>query len=455
VLVVLIGIFLPLVRKDSAQPDRASNALSGKPGATAGDPAPEPARRLGRRSHSTAFSAEQIVAAKVVQFGRNRRELVRKIARRQNKQVPDYVEKFFDAIESGEWDKILVQWRELSRHSGQYDYSTEHWEELDPYWSAVLDAYGVAEQAHDWPAQQLLDYGYAVLDSLRPGMVYVGGTDNGRWIPELLSETSTDQQHVIVTQNALADARYLNFISDLYSDRINELTKEDSERAFQDYVADAQKRFDHDQQYPDEPKQVRPGEDIKVVDGRVQVSGQIAVMAVNERLLDALMTKNPDLSFAVQESFPLPGTYGDALPLGSLMELRARNEQNTFTAERASESLAYWQNTAAQVFTDPETTASTAALKSYSHDAVSAANLLAAHNFNAEAEKTYRLAVELWAENARSVGGLADLLSQNGRPDEARRLLEDFNRQYPNQKKELERASALWRATISMQAGKP
>ena len=44
-----------------------------------------------------------------------------------------------------------------------------------------------------------------VLGSLRPGMVYVGGTDNGRWIPELLNDTSQGERHVILTQNGLAD----------------------------------------------------------------------------------------------------------------------------------------------------------------------------------------------------------------------------------------------------------
>src|SRR6266576_6733538 len=121
------------------------------------------------------------------------------------------------------------------------------------------------------------------------------------------------------------------------------LTTEDSQRAFQDYIADAQKRLLHDQDFPDEPKQVRPGEDIHETDGKVQVSGQPAVMAVNERLLAALMNKNPDLSFAVQESYPLQGTYADALPLGPLMELNARNEQNTFTPERATQALEYWR----------------------------------------------------------------------------------------------------------------
>src|SRR6185436_2165553 len=93
---------------------------------------------------------------------------------------------------------------------------------------------------------------------------------------------------------------YLNF---LYAGQMNTLTQDESQRAFQDYVADAQRRLDHDLKFPNEPKQLLPGEDVRSEDGRTQVSGQVAVMAVNERLLQTLMEKNPELSFAMEESF--------------------------------------------------------------------------------------------------------------------------------------------------------
>jgi hypothetical protein len=394
------------------------------------------------------------VAGKVSQFGRSRRELAREIARRAKKEVPAEVEKFFDAVESGDWERIKTQWDELSKRSGQYEHS-EHSPELDLFWPAALDAYGAAEQAHLWPAQKLLDYGHAILDSLQPGEVYVGGTDNGRWVPELLNDTSDGERHVIITQNALADSRYLDFISELYGDRIATLTHEDSQRAFQEYMIDAQKRLDHDQQFPDEPKQVRPGEGIQVVDGKVQVSGIGSVMAINEKLLGMLMEKNPDLSFGLQESFPFKGTYADALPSGPLMELRAPDGQNAFTAERAAQSLDYWRNMAQQVLSDPEAAGSEAALKSYSHDTGAAANLLAAHGFSTEAEQEYRLASQLWPGSPESVGNLADLLARNGRESEARQILEEYDRQYPDQRKDLERISAVWRATGPARSGKP
>src|SRR4051812_30101156 len=113
-------------------------------------------------------------------------------------------------------------------------------------------------------------------------MVYAGGTDPGCFIPTMLNDTSDGERHIVLTQNALADSSYLDYLDFLYKDQMKTLKKEESERAFKDYISDAQKRYEHDQQFPNEPKQVRPGEDVRMVDGKVSVSGQIAVMSINE-----------------------------------------------------------------------------------------------------------------------------------------------------------------------------
>jgi len=453
VLVLLAALFSRMYSHRSAPPATAESTNTTKDAASVVDAyrAELVARMIRRTSYTATNTAEQIVAGKVQQFGRSRLEIVRGIARRKQKPVPAAVEKFFQALEAGKWEDIDAQWHEMARRSGQYEFPTEAAEDLNPFWPSVLDAYGAAEQAHLWPAQQLLDYGNAILDSLRPGMVYVGGTDSGRWIPELLNETSGSEPHIMITQNAFADGRYIEFMQTLYDGSMSPLSAGDSEQAFKNYLEDAQKRLQHDQQFPDEPKQVRPGEDIRVVDGKVNVSGQVAVMDINERLLRALMAKNPDLSFAIQESSPMRGTYADSLPLGPLMELQAQNGQNTFSPERATATLDYWRAAADRVFSDPTAAGSEEALKSYSHDAVAAANLLAAHQFSAEAEQTYRLASQLWPENSEPLHGLADILARSGRQDEARVLLDRFAQQYPKQQKEMERIRASMQIIASAQ----
>jgi hypothetical protein len=111
-------------------------------------------------------------------------------------EVSADVEQFFSAVQTGNWDEIEAAFQKINGGDSSAGHADRRPAGVEPLWPAIVDAYGAAEQVHEWPAQKLLDYGSAVLSSLRPGMVYVGGTDNGRWVPELLNDTSDGEHHV-------------------------------------------------------------------------------------------------------------------------------------------------------------------------------------------------------------------------------------------------------------------
>src|SRR5260370_17128069 len=104
-----------------------------------------------------------------------------------------------------------------------------------------------------------------------------------------------------------------------------------------------------------EPQQIRQDEDVRPTHDRaLNVTGQKSVMAINEKLFQMFMGKNPDASFAMEESYPFKSTFGSATPLGPVIELRVQDEQNALTRERASEPLDYWRTTAQQLLAYPE-----------------------------------------------------------------------------------------------------
>jgi tetratricopeptide (TPR) repeat protein len=116
----------------------------------------------------------------------------------------------------------------------------------------------------------------------------------------------------------LLEAAYPNAIlkskGGVYPDReIYIATPEDSARCFQDYLADAQRRL--------QVNQLRPGEDVKIVDNRVQVSGQVAVMAINGLITKVMFDHNPKNEFYVEESFPLEWMYRYLTPFGVIMKI--------------------------------------------------------------------------------------------------------------------------------------
>ncbi|HXJ60091.1 MAG TPA: hypothetical protein VNU68_25885 [Verrucomicrobiae bacterium] len=344
------------------------------------------------------------------------------MAKRFKVAMPDEFERFFDAAEAGRYDEMKAIYTSLrqQRESG----ADTNW--YGPWWRTIIETQGAADAAHEWPAQKLLDYGNAVLSSLKPGMIYAGGTDPGCFIPTLLNETSDGQRHVVLTQNALADNSYLDYLRFLYGDQIKTLTEQDSQHAFQEYITDAQKRWQHDQDFPAEPKQVRPGEDIRVGENnKTQVSGQVAVMAINEKLFQILMQNNPGMSFAMEESFPFASTFANATPLGPIMELGVQNDTDRLTAERAAQSVDYWRTTAQQLLSDPETPEGSDPRKAYSKMLSAQAGLFLANHYEAEAEAAFRIANEICPTSPEAVFRFVNLLVEQQRPQEAAQLVEN------------------------------
>jgi tetratricopeptide (TPR) repeat protein len=135
------------------------------------------------------------------------------------------------------------------------------------------------------------------------------------------------QSHTRVRLNRLLlEAAYPKEIAKslggVYPDReIYIATPEDSQKCFNEYLTEAQRRLQHDMQFPNEPKQIRPGEDVKVIENRVTVAGQVAVMAINGLLTKVMFDHNPKNEFFVEESFPLDWMYPHLTPYGVIMKI--------------------------------------------------------------------------------------------------------------------------------------
>ena len=100
----------------------------------------------------------------------------------------------------------------------------------------------------------------------------------------------------------------------LYPDReIYTPTLDDQFRAVQEYSLDAERRR--------QLNQLRPGEEVRVVDNRIQISGQVAVMGINGLMAKVIFDKNPGHDFFVEESMPLEWMYPHLTPHGVIMKV--------------------------------------------------------------------------------------------------------------------------------------
>ena len=143
----------------------------------------------------------------------------------------------------------------------------------------------------------------------------------------------------------------------MYGEKIRTPTAEDSQNTFQEYLKDAQERLHHDNQFPSEPRQIKPGEDVRIVKNRVQVSGQVAVMAINALLVKIIFERNPDREFYLEESFPLDWMYPQLTPHKLIFKLN-RKPLAELSEETVKQDREFWTQQQAQMIGDwltPET----------------------------------------------------------------------------------------------------
>lgn len=255
-----------------------------------------------------------------------------------------------------------------------------------------------------WFGHDMFTPPFDIYPEMTRNAILFGGTDPGRFCPTYMifcesfippakrRDPNFDRRDVyIITQNALADHTYLNYIRAHYNrstqidppffqelfrtqrsiedgttnflarlvapldhfflglgariearrraegvyppDEIHTPTPEDSKKCFDNYIMDAQRRL--------AANQLKAGENVAISEGKVQVSGQVAVMQINGLLTKVIFDKNPTNEFFVEESFPLDWMYPYLSPFGIIMKIN-RQPLEEITQEMVDKDHQFW-----------------------------------------------------------------------------------------------------------------
>jgi hypothetical protein len=256
-------------------------------------------------------------SAQLKQFVAAQETQARALAKQDGNNLPSDFDAFYKAAETGDWQDATNLFQQMRKRLDA-DSSL-----LGSWWSATMDAYGVFEL---FPPNDkyAIAFGKDIIQSIPVSSIYFGGTDSGRFVVTALMESHADgKPFFALSQNPLADVTYLHYLRAMYGGKIYTLTDEDSQKSLQDYMTDAQRRRSHDQQFPNEPRQLKPGdEDVRQdSNGRIQLKSHMAVIGVRELLTKTIFDKNPDREFYIEESFPLDWMYPYLEPHGIIFKL--------------------------------------------------------------------------------------------------------------------------------------
>lgn len=262
-------------------------------------------------------------------------------------KVPAVVWSFFDAVRVDNWMTASNLAERIDSASGRYAQATTN--AMTPalhtlIWPPISESWGAYGEFHNWNNYWLHRFGREIIQSIPPGSIYFGGTDPGRFVISALIDSQVDgRPFFVLTQNQLADATYLGYLHSMYGQELHLPTTDDLRHAFNEYVTNAQARLRHDKLFPNEPRQIKPGEMVtKTADGRIQVSGQVAVMAINALLVRKIFDDNPQRQFFIEESFPLDWMYPYLVPHGLIFQVK-RKPLAVISEKKIAADRDYWK----------------------------------------------------------------------------------------------------------------
>jgi hypothetical protein len=284
--------------------------------------------------------------AQLESFAQAKEKQSRELAAKASEQISPRFQSFFDAAIKGDWQTVTNLYMFCKQHHPQYDRGTNAMDESlrTAYWQPVLELCLAYDQVVNCDPKYTALLADGIIKSIPAGSIYFGGTDPGRGVPTAFSKSQVNgDPFFTLTQNALADGSYLDYLRAMYGAKIYTPAAEDSQRCFTEYNTDAQRRL--------EEHQLKAGEDVKLVDGKVEISGQTAVMSINGLLTKVVFDQNTNREFYVEESFPLDWMYPYLEPHDLIMKIN-RRPLAQMPEDTIARNREYWRKLAAGMIGD-------------------------------------------------------------------------------------------------------
>jgi beta-lactamase regulating signal transducer with metallopeptidase domain len=297
----------------------------------------------GSISHIASLRDQQI--ARMEEFSRAKEAQAETLAAKAGEKISPEFRRFFDAAIKGDWPTVGKMFDSFRKRHPQYENKHPDPSLRTSYWQPVLEiwlAYDIVAKCEPEYTQMAVD---DTIHSIPAGSIYFGGTDPGRGLPTAFCKSHADADPFFtLTQNALADGTYLDYLHAMYGGKIYTPTKEDLQKCFSDYLEDAGQRL--------RENKLKPGEDVRDVNGRIEIAGgQTTVMSINGLLAKIIFDKNPDRQFYIEESFPLDWMYPYLEPHGLIMRIN-RQPLPEMPEEIVQKDREYWTNRVAGMIGD-------------------------------------------------------------------------------------------------------
>ena len=374
-------------------------------------------------ARATGAACEQLYVDHVIRgFAKYKLQQLHASSEAEGFAINPAFERLFDGMKSGNTGAVAAAYDWIRPRVGQYGRKPGD-PEVDSTlnngaWQYVLEAHGAWGEFRRWPPDLLCGYARDIQNSMPTGAIFFGGTDPGRFVITAFHDMTLTNELLIITQNALADYRYVAYVRRLIGDRVNLPSDDDLTKSFQEFVEDWK------------AGRAPPGADLKIENGRVQVTGVDAVMAINAIIARKIFDRNPSRRFFVEESYVIPWMYPHLVPHDLIMELCI--DPVPLTTELVAADFKFWDNREKVLRAQPAFQGSVTTQKTYAKLRVARASLYAARNRAKDAEKAFEQARRLFPASPEAHFRLTeDVLLKQKRYAEAQKVMLSYKEHMP------------------------
>jgi hypothetical protein len=259
------------------------------------------------------FGQTNLYPPQLAAFSAAKEQQERQLARDLHVPLPPEVTNFFRLAHQGD---VLALSNFVDRLGTQlfagYNSFTNGFPSWFPFWQPMTEVESAYEIFMQGGTKYPLAFGEGIIKSIPAGSIYFGGSDAGRMlVTALCADHAEGKPFYTLTQNALSDGGYLDYVRAMYGKRIYLPTTNDLQKATEDYKADALNRY--------QQGQLKRGEAVQ--NGEVVLRAQVPVMSIHALLVKVIVEHNPKQECYLEESLTTDAIYPYLLPQGLIFKL--------------------------------------------------------------------------------------------------------------------------------------
>lgn len=364
------------------------------------------------------LTANSGVDPRLQTFAAIKRKQIESFAESLRVTIAPEVRGFFSAAEKGDLVAVTNEWARIWPRSSHFQNSS-----LDPslgniLWIPIHETYYAYEQFNSWDLVLLQKYASRLLGALPANCIYFAGTDPGRFVITAIRDAADTPDICIVTQNGLADYRYLEYVRRVYGSRISVPTDVDTQQAFAKYAEEIRSRT------------AEPGEEVRIEGGRVTVQGTVSVMKINSMLTKMIFDNNKGKhSFYIEESYVIPWMFPYLEPYGLILKLNGE-PQAELSSDVVMRDRKFWDALLVELLADTRFKQNNTARFTFARLRSSIAGVYAYRKMMTHAEYAYRQSLALMPASPEANFRFAQLYVDFGRLDDAIKVMEEYYEKY-------------------------